>query len=87
MAKAETTQLNIRSRFARQRAVRIARETGMTLTQVIEEALRAYQPTRKASGGGSLAMKSGILVRPKTGRTVSSGDVDAAFGAIRDARG
>ena len=87
MAQAEPTQLNIRSRFARKRALDLARETGMTLTQIVEEALRAYQPARKSPGRGTLISKAGILVKPKTGRIVSSRDVEAALDDVRDGRG
>ncbi len=44
MARTDSVQLNIRSRFARERVASLARDTGMTATQVVEEALRAYVP-------------------------------------------
>lgn len=87
MTQAEPTRLNIRSRFARKRAAALARETGMTLTQVVKEALRAYQPARGTPGHETLTPKAGILVKPRTGRTVSSAEVEAALVEGRDERG
>lgn len=44
MTRSSAAQLNIRSDFARQRVHQIARDTGMTATEIVEEALRAYTP-------------------------------------------
>jgi hypothetical protein len=42
MSRTQPAQLNIRSSFARERAMELAMKTGMTTTRIIEEALRAY---------------------------------------------
>ena len=49
MARTGSDRLVIRSKFARDRAMQIARETGMTVTQVVEEALRQYVPPQEFS--------------------------------------
>lgn len=86
MAKMDSIQLNIRSRFARDRAAGLARETGMTVTQIIEEALRAYQPAQKAARGG-LVRKGPILVRPGDGRMISASETDSLIDEVRNERG
>lgn len=44
MARSSASQLNIRSETAKARAAFLARETGRSVTQVVEEAVSAYQP-------------------------------------------
>ena len=68
MARTEESQLSIRSRFARDRAALLARQTGMIATQVVEEALRAYTPPASANPPGRLERRGRLLVRP-AGRT------------------
>lgn len=87
MARVEATQLNIRSRFARERAAQLARQTGMTTTQIVEEALRAYLPTAEGAVGARLVREGGILVKPGGGKAVSLEDADAALDEVRVARG
>ena len=87
MAQAEFLQLNIRSRFARERAAELARATGMPLARVVEEALRAYQPVPKVPAQGDLVMKFGILVKPGSGCAVLADDVEALLEDIRSERG
>lgn len=76
------TQLNVRSRYARERAAMLARTTGMTTTQVVEEALRAYTPP-VAAPPGKLVRRGALLVRPGGG-TVT---LDAANAALDASRG
>ena len=83
MARIEGTQLNIRSRFARERAAMLARETGMTTTQVVEEALRAYLPPASSAGDGRLVRRGAILVKPAGGKRVSLEDANAALEETR----
>lgn len=83
MARAEPTQLNIRSRFARERASQLARRTGMTTTQVVEEALRAYHPPVETPGHGSLIRKGTILVKPASGRRITLAEANSALDAAR----
>lgn len=62
MARANIAQFNIRSRFARERATEIARATGMTTAQVVEDALRAYVPCVEAEPGEGLVRVGRMLV-------------------------
>jgi len=82
MARADSAQLNIRSKFAHERASQIARATGMTRTQVIEDALRAYVPPAEAAPVGRLVRKGRLLVLPSK-RMISHEEADAAIEASR----
>ena len=86
MASSDSTQLNIRSRFARERAAGLARATGMSVTQVVEEALRAYQPPGEATPAEGLVRKGKLLVMPARGRTLSQEEVDALLDEVRGGR-
>lgn len=86
MARAHTIQLNVRSRFARERAHELARATGMTATQVVEDALRAYTPPGATKPVGRLVRRGKLLVMPATGRTISLEDINAAIEAARTER-
>ena len=86
MARSEATQLNIRSRFARERAAALARETGMTTAQVVEEALRAYSPPPMRIGEGELVRKGALLVMPASGKRVSLEEANAALDEARRER-
>jgi hypothetical protein len=86
MTRTDQPQLNIRSNFARQRAHELALQTGMTATQVVEEALRAYVPREEAPVGG-LVRRGKILVLPGSGRTITLEETDAALEAVRNRDG
>ena len=77
-------QLNVRSAFARERAALLARATGMTTTQVVEEALRAFTPPQMTAPAG-LVRKGALLVRPG-GAAVSLDAANAALDAARTER-
>jgi hypothetical protein len=62
MAKRRTAQLNIRSEFARERVREIAARTGMTATEIVEEALRGYMPLPDPPPDSGLIRKGRILV-------------------------
>ena len=79
-----TAQLNVRSPYARERATMLARATGMTATQVVEEALRAYTPPL-AEPPGQLVRRGPLLVRPG-GKKVTLEAANAALDASRDER-
>ena len=64
MARSEETQFNVRSAFARQRAHELARKTGLSATQIVEEALRAYVPPAAVVPIGKLVQRGPILVVP-----------------------
>lgn len=82
--KLPTTQLNVRSAFARERAAALALATGMTTTQVVEEALRAYTPP-VVTPPGALQRRGQLLVRPG-GEAISLAAANAALDAAREGR-
>lgn len=84
MPRAETTQLNVRSSFARIRAHELAKLTGMTATEVVEDALRGYVPPGAPTGVGRLVKTGAILVVPKSGPAVTLEDANAALDAVRE---
>ncbi len=84
MARAEQTQFNVRSTFAQKRAHELAKLTGMTATQVVEDALRGYVPPATAAKVGKLVQRGPVLVRPAAGK-VSLEEANAALEVARDA--
>jgi len=86
MTRPASIQLNVRSRFARERAGTLARQTGMTTTQIVEEALRAYLPPSDSPVPGKLVRKGVLLVRPALGRKVSLEEANAALEESRSDR-
>ena len=87
MPRALARQLNIRSEFARERAAFIAAETGLTVTEVVEEALRAFQPASGRKPPGDLISKGGILVKPGRGRRITQEQANALMEEDRAERG
>jgi Rv0623-like transcription factor len=79
------TQLNVRSPYARERAAALARATGMTTTQVVEEALRAYTPP-VAVPPGRLVRRGKLLVMPGGDRIITLEETNAAINASRNER-
>ena len=79
-----SAQLNVRSPYARERAALLARATGMTTTQVVEEALRAFSPPI-AAPPGKLVRRGALLVRPG-GKRVTLEAANAALEASRGER-
>jgi hypothetical protein len=84
MSRANPVQFNVRSAFARTRAHELAKQTGMTATQVVEDALRGYVPPGAASPAGRLVRRGPILVRPAGGGKISLDDADAALNEVRE---
>jgi hypothetical protein len=84
MARVHNTQLNVRSSFARTRAHELARLTGMTATQVVEDALRGYVPPSAPAAVGGLVARGPILVRPRRGPVISLDEANAALDAVRE---
>jgi hypothetical protein len=84
MSRTDPVQFNVRSAFARARAHELAKQTGMTATQIVEDALRAYVPPGSAARTGGLVQRGTILVKPAQGRTISAGEADAALNPIRE---
>ena len=84
MSRSEPVQFNVRSAFARARARELAEQTGMTATQVVEDALRGYVPPGAATPVGRLVRRGPILVAPADGRSVSLEQANAALDAVRE---
>ena len=83
MARTDSDQLNVRSKFARDRATQIAEATGMTTTQVVEEALRGYVPTGGPQPIGRLVREGRLLVM-RGGRKITLEETDAAIEEARN---
>jgi hypothetical protein len=57
-------QLNIRSEYARARVAELARDTGRSATEIVEDALRNYVPEEFPKPVGRLVRKGRLLVLP-----------------------
>ena len=84
MSRADPVQFNVRSAFARARAHELAKQTGMTITQIVEDALRSYVPPGRIAATGRLVRRGAILVKPAQGTTIGCDDADAALNAVRE---
>jgi hypothetical protein len=84
MSRTNQVQFNVRSAFARQRAHELAKLTGMTATQVVEDALRGYVPPGVEHRTGRLVRRGPILVKPADGARVSFAEAEAALNAVRE---
>ncbi len=80
------SQLNVRSPYAKERAATLAKATGMTTTQIVEEALRAYTPPVDAPVG-RLVRKGRILVMTSRGRKITMEETNAVIDEVRNERG
>ena len=74
MPRSDNAQLNIRSAYARSRVHEIAAVTGMTATEIVED---APQPVE------SLVRRGPVLVKPAAGRRVTRQEADEALEAVR----
>jgi len=78
-------QLNIRSDYARERVRELVEKTGMTATELVEEALRGYVPPASVKPVGCLVERGGMLVMPNIyGRTITHEEAEAAIDAARN---
>jgi hypothetical protein len=84
MQNTNTIQLNVRSTFARQRVQALSKLTGMTASEVVEDALRGYVPPGVPVNTGRLARRGALLVRPATGKTVRLGSANKALDRGRE---
>jgi hypothetical protein len=85
MPIARQGQLNVRSEFARTRARELAKLTGMTTTQVVEDALRGYIPPGGYDEGASSLIRAGrVLVIPANGGSLSLDQANAALETVRN---
>jgi hypothetical protein len=80
----ENVQLNVRSRYARDRAAELSRQTGLTTTQVVEDALRSYVPPSLTEPMPGLERRGHILVlASRGGPPITMEDTDRAIEAAR----
>ena len=84
MPRASSTQLNVRSAFARARTRELMNLTGMTATEIVEDALRGYSPPGLPNPAGRLVRRGPLLVRPSNGETVSAEEANAALEKVRE---
>jgi hypothetical protein len=84
MGRADQVQFNVRSAFARARAHELAKLTGMTATQIVEDALRGYVPPAGDAKVGRLVRRGPLLVKPSVGRKISASEAEAALDAARE---
>ncbi len=84
MRRTEHVQFNVRSAFARERAHELAKSTGMTVVQVVEDALRGYVPPGSVGATGRLVRRGPILVMPADGAKISQAASDEALNRVRE---
>ena len=84
MGRAENIQLNVRSAFARDRVHALTKLTGMTASEVIEDALRGYVPPGIPANTGKLVRRGALLVRPPSGKPVSLESANEALDRSRE---
>lgn len=84
MPRSDNAQLNIRSAYARDRAREIARTTGMSTTEIVEDALRGYVPPAGAGTVERLVRRGRLLVKPAQGRRVTHEEAEQALAAVRE---
>ncbi len=81
-------QLNIRSAFARDRAAALSRQTGMTTTRVVEEALRAWTPPAPDDRPSPPGMvRKGLIWVLTGGKPVTLEQTNVSIEEDRNARG
>ena len=82
MGRTQTAQINIRSAFVRDRVSALVQRTGMTATQIVEDALRAYIPP-VADQELSRLTRKGLLLVMTGGNRVTRKETEATIEAIR----
>lgn len=83
MTRRDATQLNIRSSFAKKRTRELAKRTGMTAAQIVEDALRGYVPLVALAPVGRLEQRGRILVCQSGKRKITLREANAALDAER----
>jgi hypothetical protein len=84
MSRINHVQFNVRSAFARERAHELAKQTGMTVTQVVEEALRGYVPPAATPLPPGVERRGSILVITEPRPPISFAEAEAALMAVRE---
>ena len=81
MLRRRVPQLNIRSAFARELVREISCRTGMTVTEIVEDALRGYVPPVEPRMVGPLVRRGPLLVFPAgRKRKIRLSEANAALG-------
>lgn len=83
MPRANTTQPNIRSAYARHRTREIVDRTGMVTTE-IEDIPRGHVPPIASEPINGLVLRGSVLVKPAQGRHVTHDEASQALEAVRD---
>lgn len=83
MNTARAPQLNIRSAFARERATELAIRMGVTTTEVVEAALRAFRPPPAEVVPEGTKRLGWLRVLSNGGHPITLDDVNAAIDADR----
>ena len=60
------------------------RDTGMTATEVVEDALRGYVPPVTSESVEGLVRRGPVLVKPAQGRHVTHHEADQALQVVRE---
>ena len=84
MARPDNIQLNVRSAFARERVHALTKLTGMTASEVVEDALRGYVPPGHPANTGRLVRRGALLVRQATGKRISLAEANEALERSRE---
>lgn len=84
MSRTDRVQFNVRSAFARSRAHELAKLTGMTVVQVVEEALRGFVPPSTDLKVVRLVQRGPIMVWAGGGTKISLAEADAALNEVRE---
>ncbi len=84
MSRTDPVQFNVRSAFVRARVQELTKQTGMTATQVVEDALRGYVPPGAPARTGRLVRRGPLLVGPAEGPAVSLDEANAALDRVRE---
>ena len=83
MPRSDDAQPSICSGYARDCGREIARRTGMSTTEIVEDALRGYVPPGDTGTVGGLIRRGRVLVKPAQGRRVTHNEVEQALEAVR----
>ncbi len=87
MSRKNMAQLNIRSAFARTRVAQLAAETGKTVTQIVEDAVRAYRPEpprEQDDAPAGMIRKGHLLIWVGDGTPITLEDTNRAIDAGRN---
>lgn len=84
MRRVDNVQLNVRSAFARERVHALTKLTGMTASEVVEDALRGYVPPGVPSNTGKLIRRGALLIRPSNGKKIRLEEANEALEVNRE---